>query len=158
LSLSVWVRQLDSGSHQAWFLSAGCSGVWHASIELAAEGAWPTTTHRSDGAGFSQQALLASLAGCGSIEHWSACLLAKGGVIRIVGEIIDVPASAAGPVFETGLRLALTQFLGSRAYLAAQVEGLVNVTRWRVTLDQNLVWASPRFAGTVGLNFGVRFP
>jgi hypothetical protein len=130
----------------------------HTSMELAAEGAWPTTTHRSDGAGFSQQALLASLAGCGSIERWSACLLAKGGAIRVAGKNIDVPASRSGPVFQTGLRLAVTQFLGSRAYLAAQVEGLVNVTHWKVTLDQNLVWTSPRFAGTVGLNFGVRFP
>ena len=36
----------------------------HVSVELAAEASLPTTTRRSDGAGFSQQHLLASAAAC----------------------------------------------------------------------------------------------
>jgi hypothetical protein len=49
------------------------------SLELAAEMAWPTTTRREDGAGFSQQLLLVGVAGCGDVQRWSACLLAKAG-------------------------------------------------------------------------------
>jgi hypothetical protein len=64
---------------------------------------------------------------------------------------------------ETGLRLAFIQSLGRHAFVAAQVDGLCNVVIWRVTLDQQplnqaLVWASPRFAGSVGLDAGLRFP
>jgi hypothetical protein len=133
------------------------SVAWpHSSLELAAEVAWPTTTRREDGAGFSQQLLLVGLAGCGALQRWSTCLLAKAGEIRIVGKGVDNPRSLWGPILETGLRLAVLQHLGRRLYVAAQVEGMVNVTRWSVTLDQNLVWSAPRFAATVGLDMGVR--
>jgi len=128
------------------------------SVELAAEVAWPTTTRREDGAGFSQQLLLVGVAGCEALQRWSACLLAKAGEIRIVGKDVDNPRSLSGPILETGLRLAVLQHLGRRLYVAGRVEGIINVTRWRVTLDQNLVWTSDRFAATIGLDMGVRFP
>ena len=134
------------------------SAAWQrSSLELAAEGAWPTTTRREDGAGFSQQLLLVGVAGCGEHQPWSACLMAKAGAIRIVGKDIDNSRSPWAPLLETGLRLAVQQRLGRHLFVAARAEGLVNVTRWRVTLDQNLVWSSPRFAATVGLDVGVRF-
>jgi hypothetical protein len=130
----------------------------HWSLELAAEASWPTTTRREDGAGFSQQHLLGSLGGCGIIERVSACLLAKGGAVRVAGKDVDIPATQWGSVFEVGLRLAVTQGLGRLAYVAARAEGLVNVMRWNVTLDKILVWTSPRFAETIGIDVGVRFP
>jgi hypothetical protein len=134
------------------------SVAWqHSSLELAAEVAWPTTTRREDGAGFTQQQLLVGVAGCGDFQPGSACLLAKAGAIRIVGKDLDNPRSPWAPILETGLRLAVQQRLGRRLYLAARAEGMVNVTRWRVSLDQNLVWTSPRFAATIGLDLGVRF-
>ena len=133
------------------------SAAWQqSSLELAAEVAWPTTTRREDGAGFSQQLLLVGVAGCGALQRWSACLLAKAGEIRIVGKDVDSPRSLSGPILETGLRLAVLQHLGRHIYVAARVEGLVNVTRWSITLDQNLVWSAPRFAAAVGLDIGVR--
>jgi hypothetical protein len=126
------------------------------SLELAAEASLPATTRRADDAGFSQQQLLVSAAGCGGSPRLRACLLAKGGQLRIVGDI-DVPASPSGPLFQTGLRLALTQGLWSGTYLVARVDGLVNLTRWTVTLDQLAVWTAPRLAGTFGLDLEVRF-
>ena len=116
------------------------------------------TTRRGDGAGFSQQHLLASMAGCATLKWWGVCLLAKGGGVRVVGKDIRNPASPWGRIFETGLRLAVMQRFGRHAYVAAQGEGLINVTRWTVTLDQKPVWTSPRLAATVGLDLGVRFP
>ncbi len=128
------------------------------SLELAAEVSWPSTVRRADGAGFSQQALLLGAAGCRAIAPASACLVAKAGALRIDGTSIDVPASRLGPLVEAGLRLAVVQSLGRRLYMSAQTEGLLIVTRWRVTLDQNVVWTSPRLAATLGLDLGVRFP
>jgi hypothetical protein len=136
----------------------GSVGWQHASLELAVEVAWPTTTQREDGAGFSQQQFLVGAAGCGDLQPWSACVLAKAGEIRIVGQNLDRPKLTSGPILETGLRLARVQHLGRHFYWAARAEGLVNVTRWRVTLDQNLVWTAPRFAAIVGLDIGVLFP
>ena len=135
----------------------GSVGWQYASLELAVEVAWPTTTHREDSAGFSQQQFLVGAAGCGDIQPWSACVLAKAGEIRIVGQDLDHPKSPSGPILETGLRLALVQHLGRHFYGAVRAEGLVNVTRWRVTLDQNPVWTTPRFAAIIGLDIGVRF-
>jgi hypothetical protein len=128
------------------------------SLELAAEVGWPTTTRRADGAGFSQQLLLGGVAGCGTLRSWSACLVAKAGAIRIVGKDIDLPAGRSGPILETGLRLDFTQPLGRRIYLALRAEGLLNVTRWIVTLDQLPVWTAPCLAETIALDFGIRFP
>jgi hypothetical protein len=133
------------------------SVAWqHSSLELAAEVAWPTTTRREDGAGFSQQLLLVGVAGCGDSQRWSACLLAKAGEIRILGKDVDNPKSLSGPILETGVRLGVRQRLGRYLYVAARAEGLVNLTRWRITLDQNLVWTAPRFAAILGLDIGVR--
>ncbi|MBN2574043.1 MAG: hypothetical protein JXP73_05705 [Deltaproteobacteria bacterium] len=131
----------------------------HWSLEMAAEVGLPTTERRAeDRAGFSQQELLVAVAGCGALARWSACLLAKCGALRIAGKDVEEPASPWGPLFETGLRLAVMQPLGSRVYVAARAEGLLLVTRWRVTLDDTPVWTSSRFAETIGLDVGVRFP
>ena len=135
------------------------SVAWpHWSLELAAEVSLPSTVRRADGAGFTQQALLVGAAGCRALAPWSLCVIAKSGEIRIAGKDIDAPASSSGPLVETGLRLAVIQPLGRRIYVDAQAEGMIIVTRWRVKLDQNLVWTSSRFAETIGFDFGVRFP
>jgi hypothetical protein len=156
---------IGAGALAGWGLASGVvpfgrvSGgvVWpNASVELAAEVGWPTITRRADGAGFSQQHLLLSFAGCGALQPFLACLIGKGGEIRIAGKDVDAPNSPAGAILEAGLRLAATESLGRHVYLTAHVEGLVNLTVWRVTLDQNVVWTSPRFAETVGLDLGLR--
>ncbi len=127
-------------------------------LELAAEITLPATIRREDGAGFSHQQILVTGAGCGTLQPWSLCVVAKAGQVRIVGRDIDAPASPSGLALQTGMRLAISQSFWDRAYVAAYVEGLAMLTRWRVNLDRNLVWTSPRFAETLGLDVGVRFP
>lgn len=127
------------------------------SLEVAVELGPASTIRREDGAGFSHRELLAALAACGAVDRWSACLVGKGGQIRIDGKGIDWPASTFGPYLQTGLRLAVRQDLGSRFFLRAQAEGLVTMTRATVTLDDHSVWTAQRFAGTLGLDLGVRF-
>jgi hypothetical protein len=130
----------------------------HVSFEIAAEAGWPTTTRREDGAGFSQQLFLVEAASCGILASWKACALGKAGQVRVAGSNVESPTSPSGSVVETGLRLAFTESLGRHAFVTAQADGLVNVMLWTVTLDQVPVWASPRFAGSMGIDVGIRFP
>jgi hypothetical protein len=129
----------------------------HVAVELAAEASVPSTFRRADGAGFSQQVLLAGLAGCGVSGRWSGCLLMKVGEIRVTGEDVDAPGTAAAPFLQTGLRLAAAQALGRRALIVVHADGLTPITRGVVTLDSMPVWTTPRVAAAVGLDFGMRF-
>lgn len=126
------------------------------SVELAAEAGTASTVRREDGAGFSHRELLAVLATCGSLDRWSACVVGKGGLLRIDGQGIDSPASRTGPYLQAGLRLAVRQDFAGRFFLRAFAEGLATLTRPLVTLDGDTVWTAPRFAETLGLDVGVR--
>ena len=134
------------------------SAAWtHWSLELAAEANLPTIIRRADGAGFASHQLLASIAGCTILQPLSACLLAKAGQIRVAGKDVDVPASAAGPIVETGLRVGAMQRIYRGAYVSAYVEGVLLPLRWGVTLDHSVVWTSPHFAEAIGLDVALRF-
>jgi hypothetical protein len=129
----------------------------HVAVELAAELSGPSSNHRPDGAGFSQQQLLASLAGCGVRGHWSSCLVAKLGEMRVVGEGIDVRATSFGLVAQAGLRLGFTQQLGSRLQITAHADGLALITRGVITLDATPVWTTPRLVASFGADLAIRF-
>jgi hypothetical protein len=126
-------------------------------VELAAEASAPATTRQTDGTGFSQQQLLASVAGCGVLTSLSACLIAKIGEIRVVGQGVDVPATSYGLMAQAGLRLALTHGLGSRLQIGAHADGLALITQGVVTLNSMPVWTTPRLAVLFGADIGVRF-
>jgi hypothetical protein len=128
------------------------------SVELGAVASLPATTRRADGAGFSQQHLLGSAAGCATATRWNGCVVVNAGAVRMAGQNIDRPTSAIVPIVETGIRAGVVQRVGSRALLGAHAAGLVNVTRWTGTLDQVPVWTAPRFAGTLGIDAIVEFP
>jgi hypothetical protein len=130
----------------------------HVSLELAAEASLPAVTRRMDGAGFSQQHLLLGVAGCAVLAPWNACVVAKGGEVKMAGMDIDRPSSAVAPVIEAGLRVGAVKELGRRASLNAHVDGLSALSRWTATLDKVPVWSAPRFAAVVGVDAVVRFP
>jgi hypothetical protein len=126
-------------------------------VELAAEVTAPSTTRPTGGAGFSQQQFLASLAGCGVFPPLNACLVANVGEIRVAGQGVDFPSNSSGLVVQGGLRLAVTQRLGSRFQIGAHADGLALITQGVVTLDSMPVWTTPRLAALLGADFGVRF-
>jgi len=130
----------------------------HVSLELGAIASLPATTRRPDGAGFSQQLLLASGAACGTSTRWTGCALVNGGAVRMAGENIDRPTSATVLVVQAGARAGIAQHLGRRAVVGAHADGLVNLTRWSGRLDQVPVWTAPPFAATLGVDVGVAFP
>ena len=161
------------GPHPAWAMGAGTAVgfgmsstpvllgravgavAWrHVSIELAAEASLPSTARRPDGAGFSQQHLLASAAACTMLTRWRACLLANAGEVRMTGEDIDLPTSAVVPLVQAGARIGIVQALGRHFFVDAHADGLANVIRWTGTLDQVPVWTAPRLAAVVGLDLG----
>ncbi len=129
----------------------------HWSLVLGAEAGLPATIRRSDGAGFSHQQLLVTAAVCGNREPWTACLLAKGGQVRVSGRDIEAPASESGPLLETGLRVGASQRILGRVHVAAYAEALVLPVLWSVRLDDSVVWTSPRWAETLGLELAYRF-
>jgi hypothetical protein len=133
----------------------GSLAFQHVAVELAAEASLATTNRRSDGAGFAQQHLLASAAACAMRTRWRACLLAKGGEVRMTGEQIDLPTSAVVPLVEAGARVGVVELLGRGFFVEAHADGLVNVIRWTGTLDQIPVWTAPRFAAVLGVNLGI---
>jgi hypothetical protein len=124
--------------------------------ELDVESTVPSTTRRADGAGFSQQQLLASLAACWVRSVWNACAVGKLGELRVSGQDVDVPRTAVGLMMQAGLRVALFQPVGRRTYIVAHAEGLARLTEGAVTLDNVPVWTTPRFAAVLGLGVGLR--
>jgi hypothetical protein len=162
-----WILSIGAGASVAFGLSSTADPLaravvdlafTHVSLDLGAAVGWPTTTRRPDGAGFSQRLLLIGAAGCGTAGRARVCLLANSGVARVTGKDIDVPTSSSGPIFQTGLRLAWMQPLGRHVYVAPLAEGLLNVMRWTVDLDQLPVWTAPRLAAIVGIDAGMQFP
>ena len=125
------------------------------SVELGAEVSLPATTRRADGAGFSQQALLGTAAGCAALKPWFLCVIASAGEIRMGGTDVDRPSSGSVPVFDAGLRLSFTQPLTRRFFLTARAAGLIHVTRWTARLDEVPVWTAPRFGAAAGIDVGV---
>ena len=137
-------------------LFAGAAwGFW--SIELGGELSTKTVERRADGAGYAQQVFLGSAAACFSPDVLGACLLTKAGVFDVEGRDTDVRASPRGAAVQLGARVRLQQPLGRGVFVAGRVEGLFNLTRWRVTLDQIPVWTAPVVAGTLGLDVGAVF-
>jgi hypothetical protein len=128
-----------------------------ASFELGGEISTQVNESREDGAGYGQRALLVTTAGCGTYGMFMGCVLGKGGVMQVSGERIDVPASPTGAAFQVGLRLGARESIGGSAFFAQRLEGVINVTRWTVTLDSIPVWSAPPVAGLLGLDVGVRF-
>jgi hypothetical protein len=129
----------------------------HAAVELGAEVSVPSTTHRTDGAGFSQEQILASLVGCGVRGSWSVCAVGKAGQLRVVGQAVDVPLTASALTIQAGLRLSASHILGKRTYIVAHVDGLGRLTQGTVTLDSMPVWTTPTFAGLLGIDVALRF-
>lgn len=130
----------------------------HVAIELAGEVSVPTTTRRADGAGFAQQHVLASAAGCAMFAPWSTCLLTKVGEVRMAGKDVDRPSSAVAPVIETGARVGIGHVFGRTLFVSGHLDGLANLIRWSAALDRVTVWSAPRFSTAVGIDAVVRFP
>jgi len=125
------------------------------SLELAVDGALPTTRTEPDGSGFSLHRFAADAAACGHVEVFTACLTGTLGRLEARGFGVDKPASPAGLFSQLGARIGAKHDFGERYFAAARLEGLVMVSPWTVTLNDTATWTTPRVSGLIGLDFGV---
>jgi hypothetical protein len=163
---SPWVFGVGAGATLAVGMSPGVMGLvgvfgsaarGRLSLELGAELSTQSVKYREDGAGYSQRTLLGSAAACVTESVFDLCAVAKAGTLSVAGRDIDEPASPTGKAFQIGVRVGVRERLGHGLFIAERVEGLANLTRWNVTLDQIPVWTAPLFAATLGLNAGTDF-
>ena len=129
-----------------------------ASLELGGVVSLPATTRRADGAGFSQQLLLASAAACAASSRWNACVVANGGVARMAGENIERPelgehanhrSRDARALHATPRSPRLRQRMPRTAWSMSHAGRGPSIT--------SPFWTAPRFAGAIGVDAGVRF-
>jgi hypothetical protein len=166
-SSTPWVFGLGAGGTLALCLSPsvlplgrvfGSAGWGSLSFELGGELSTRSVDHRAtDGAGYGQQLLLGSLAVCGSAEPFGLCALIKAGAVKVGGRSVDVPASPSGSALQAGLRFGVRERLGRHVFIGQRIEGLFNLTRWSVTLDQVPVWTAPILSAGLGLDVGAFF-
>jgi len=130
----------------------------HFSLQLGPELSALASTRRADGAGFTQQLLIVSAAGCLVLAPWNACLVINAGEVRMAGQDIDRPTSARVPIAESGVRVGVEQPIGPRVYLNAHLDGLALLARRTGSLDGIPVWTAPPFAAAIGLDAALRFP
>jgi hypothetical protein len=124
------------------------------SLELSLEAALPRERREVDGSGFSLERFAGGAAGCGHARWLAACLTATGGVLRVRGFGVDVPASPSGFFSQVGGRLSASFDLGSRCFATVRAEALVLLSSWTVTLNETAAWTTPRVGGLVGADLG----
>ena len=101
---------------------------------------------------------LGSLAGCGLVRSWGACLVAKVGGDSRRGARSRCPRDRDWPHDADGS----PSHMDAHASVAdsrspAHADGLVLATEGKVTLDSLPVWTTPRFTASLGIDVGVRF-
>jgi hypothetical protein len=127
------------------------------SLELAFDGALPASQRQPDGSGFSLTRFTLGAAACGSFRPFAACLTGAFGRLEARGFGVDEVASPGGLFSEVGGRVTATYDFSDRFFAAARVDGLVVLNTWTVTLNDGVVWTTPRVGGLMGLDFGVNF-
>ncbi len=166
----------DDGSVRNWSAGAGAMMVlgwspqatlgarvfavrrerWFA-LEAGAELTSPTRIERDDGSGFEISAWSGTVAPCLVAAPLSGCVVLRFGQVRASGFGVDRPRSPDALLSQVGARLALSEPLGEYVLASIYGELLGNLTRWRVELDRNQVWAAPAAAGVAGVALSASF-
>jgi hypothetical protein len=125
-------------------------------IELGGEASLPGQYLGTDGNGFDHQAALGSLAGCGFIGLFSACVVGKVGALRVSGVGVDVPRSPAGATAQLGARVSLSPELG-RLAVTLRLEALAPLLSWGVALNGREVFRTSPVVAGLGADLGAFF-
>jgi hypothetical protein len=127
------------------------------SLELAGDAALPVTQREAGSTGFSLDRLSAAAAACGHLNVLAACVTGTLGRLQAHGFGVDQQASPTGFFSQVGARIAATHDITGRYFIAGRVDGLVMVSSSTVTLNQTVVWTTPRVGGVLGVDFGAHF-
>ena len=127
------------------------------SFEIGVDATWPATEHQADGSGFSLDRFAGGAAACGHAGAFAACITGTVGILRVRGTGVDAPASPSGLLSQVGARIGATRDFGGRYFAAAHLDGLVMLSSWTVTLNDDAAWTTPRVGALIGLDVGARF-
>jgi len=165
-SSSRWTAWAGLGPSLAWRLSPGLTGDGRVfvgarrndlSVEVAAEGTFPSTQRRWDGSGFRHYLAGGTLALCGHRQRFAGCALARASAARVKGVGVDSPRAPSGFVAQAGARVAASVPLSGAWLLSAHVDVLVLLNGSRVVLNEATVWDMPRLGTLTGIDLAVRF-
>jgi hypothetical protein len=119
-------------------------------VELGADASLPSRNPETEGAGFEQNLVGGSLAGCALVPPFSGCLVNRYARVAVRGFGVDVPHSSSALVVQLGPRLALNGSFARGWMGALRIDALVALSPWRVTLREQEVWHSPAVSLAIG--------
>lgn len=152
-SLAIGVAPHTAGLGRLF--ASGRAG--HFSLELAGEAALPVTQQDASGKGFTLDRFAAAAAACGHVAAFAACVTGTLGRLQAHGLGVDMRDSPIGWFSQLGARLAGAYDFSDRYFAAARVDGLVMTAPTHVTLNDSVVWTTPRVGVVMGLDFGAHF-
>jgi hypothetical protein len=142
----MWLGRIFVSGRIDWF-----------SMEVGVDAALPVTQDESGGSAFKLNRFAAGAAACGHVQALAGCLTGTVGRLEAHGYGVDQPASPTGLFSQIGARIAATLDLSNRLFVSVRGDGLVMLSPWAVTLNQTVVWTTPRIGGMIGLDFGLHF-
>lgn len=131
--------------------------VGHFSLELAGDAALPVTQQDASGKGFTLDRFAAEADACGHVSVLAACVTATVGRLQAHGLGVDMREAPIGWFSQLGARLAAAYDFSDRYFAAARVDGLVMTAPTHVTLNDSVVWTTPRVGAVLGFDVGARF-
>jgi hypothetical protein len=152
-SLAIGVAPRAAGLGRLF--ASGRAG--HFSLELAGDAALPVTQQDASGKGFTLDRFAAEAAACGHFAALAACVTGTLGRLQAHGLGVDMRDAPAGWFSQLGARLAATYDFSDRYFAAARVDGLVMIAPTHVTLNDSVVWTTPRVGAVLGLDVGAHF-
>jgi len=152
-SLAIGVAPHTAGLGRLF--ASGRAG--HVSLELAGDAALPVTQQDASGKGFTLDRFAAEAAACGHVAAFAACVTGTLGRLQAHGLGVDMREAPVGWFSQLGARLAAAYDFSDRYFAAARVDGLVMLAPANVTLNDSVVWTTPRVGAVLGLDFGAHF-
>jgi hypothetical protein len=127
------------------------------SAELGGGASLYATEHQPDGTGFREFAVTGELGLCGHLDRFALCGLGEFGSVSVRGFGVDQSGTPSGMLARTGIRLRITQPIGTRFSASLRADGLILVTPWTVDLNHAAAWTMPTLGSVLGIDVTGRF-
>lgn len=124
------------------------------SVELGGTASWTTSVVTQDGSGLESNVASVTLAPCYHSGPFAGCASSHVGRLFARGTGIDAPQEGSGLLAGVGGRLAVSHPIGP-IIASLRFEGLYNLTRWTVELNDAAVWTTPDAVFLAGLDFAL---
>jgi hypothetical protein len=99
-----------------------------------------------------------TVAACAHLGFASACPMASAGWVVGRGHDLVRAETATTPAAGAGMRLAVERRLAGGFGVRARIDGTVSLTSTTFTVDENMVWGSPRGELVLGIDMLAQIP